>query len=1129
MPLTYQDKEESLNAAYELRKITRPPLSPAILHRELLVRHLNEVITGTEEGISRYKLVLLHAPAGYGKTTLLADFARHTATACCWYFLDSTDADKLIFLKRLLASVRHRFPQFGLTFDPLLASAASTTQEDITSSHYETIVDAFINIFEREISERFALILCNYQEINECQEVNEIVNLLLQKLPAQCVVVIESRATPHLEFVSLFARREMVGIGSKQLQFTAQQVRELARLQGVVSLSEDEAERLARSFEGWITGILLGTRLGGFQLLHQRDNKHPFSRNQELPVEREHLFSYVVNEVFNRMPEVFAFLKNASILREMIPSVCTELLGITDAKERLHSLEQNGLFVTRREEKTQVSYICHPILRELLYSEFRRELPDRFVMLHRRAVELWSARLDYDQAIYHAFEAKADNLAILLIFAAYEQMLTQGYIESLARYIDMFPPATLTRYPRLMLIRAHIYLLVGEHTRGLSLLDEMSKAISQHAAIVELEDLPLLQIESTILRSKALFQRGDYKQAQELCQQVQERLPADEIRLRVEIHTRLGICANLTGQYIIGIAQLQKALQLWGRHTIGYQTAEIHGALASTYSLIGNFALAEHHIARATTCWEQLHDERGKINNVIRFGLIKRRQGAFSEAEDAFTQALNQAQTFHLQRVQAYALFNMGELYQHQELYEKSLTLLENGLNLARQVKDQYLINCTLCGLAMTYLYMGDSTTALLIVSEVEVQTNTNKQPGYEYVIRELAYGTILLHQHHCEEAYSHLSALETPLTFMELKQEQFQMTLRLAVCLLEQGRTGECASYIEEVATQLRLYSDYKYLVLLELRHQPELREAIARLPAMAGLRELLQLTEVQEAKIFSEPEQALPSPPTTAGQQIAVTNTNHEKIVIRAFGEPSVIIQERAVTRWRMARSMELFFFLLDRGSPTRKEQIITALWSEVDEQINHNFHSTFYYLRKALDAPFIVSQGSTYFLDLTSYYGDNVWYDVAAFQQHRARAKEAREQEGEFPLREALLAMVELYQGDYVQPFYSDWCTLRRDELRRAYLEARQELAVLAWRNEQFDESMGHWQHMLATDNCLEEAHYGLMRYYVRQGKRSLALRQYQRCRDMLQSEMGIQPGNAMQNLYQRLTGHLVTSDK
>lgn len=1107
-----------MSIAHEMRKITCPALPPTILYRESLVTRLKEVTTGPAEGFPHYKLVLLYTPAGYGKTTLLADFARNTSIACCWYFMDHLDADKNTFLETLLMSIRLRFPHFGSKLDALLASAIAADAEGVAGFHYEAMIDALIATIETEITERFVLMLCNYQEMSACQEVDELVNHFLRKLPENCVLVIESRATPGLDFALLLAHREMVGIGSDLLRFTAQEIRDLALLQGMTEFNEAEATQLALSFEGWITGILLGARLRGIEFLPQWSHEH---EKQSSLVDRHHLFSYVVNEVFERNPELYSFLKEASVLQEMTPSLCTKLLGIQDAAGHLHYLEQNGLFVTRRGEGEHAIYICHSVLRELLYNDLFQQMPARFIALHQRAAHILSADKNYEKAVYHAFEAKAWDLVSHLIIECHDQMLKQGHAATLTRWIDELLPTITMSNPRLLLIRASIHLVGGEQTCALSLLDAASIAIMEY---VEPEKIPRLQIEIVILRSKALFQQGDYRQALILCQEIQERLPANEIRMRADVHTRLGVCANLLGNFMTGIAQLQKALQLWGRHTIERQTAELHSALASAYSLVGNFALAEHHISRAIASWGQLHDEWGQINNVIRQGGIKQRQGVFAEAEKAFKQALTLARgPIHFLRGEAYSQVSLGELYQDQGLYEQSLNRIEDGLALAHRIKDKYLINCTLCFLAMTYLYMGDAETALLLVSDVDVQDIHTPSLSYEQAVCELAYGTILLYQQRFDDAYCHLSKVEVSLNKMGLKRELIQAILRMALCLLEQGQTNECMQRIEEIVHLLKVQNGYKHLVFIELRHLTRLYQVVETHPAMENLRELLDLTP--ERQITAPHPLAPPTPTPTIMKQEQpvhplVQITTHPKICIRALGEPSVAIEDRPITRWRMARSMELFFFLLDCERPMRKEQIITGLWSEVDEQINQTFHSTIYYLRKALDGHGITSQGSTYTLDLAAYFGMNVWYDVTEFQQQQARAKQALSREDDVVAREALLTMLELYQGDYVQPFYSDWCTFKRDELRRMYLDARCLLAQIAWRQERFDECALHWQHTLTIDNCLEEAHYGLMRCYLRQGKRGLALRQYQRCRDTLQREMDILPGSTVQNLYQRL---------
>src|SRR5437763_128982 len=120
--------------ANALSKITAPILPTTIVHRKALVTRMRALIAAeqfgsqeyTAENVAHYKLFLLCAPAGYGKTTLLADFAQSTSIPCCWYFLDQKDTDRYTFLSGLLASIRYCFPGFGAKLDSLLALASET-------------------------------------------------------------------------------------------------------------------------------------------------------------------------------------------------------------------------------------------------------------------------------------------------------------------------------------------------------------------------------------------------------------------------------------------------------------------------------------------------------------------------------------------------------------------------------------------------------------------------------------------------------------------------------------------------------------------------------------------------------------------------------------------------------------------------------------------------------------------------------------------------------------------------------------------------------------------------------------------------------------------------------------------
>jgi ATP/maltotriose-dependent transcriptional regulator MalT len=177
------------------RKILAPPLPPTLLYREQLSRVLAEALGSRDDTdvSALYHLVLLCAPAGYGKTTLLADTVKRLSLTCCWFFLDHSDQKCVAFLETLVASIRRRFPSFGPQLDNALTESI---EQDETA--LQTFLDALITALASDIPEHVVLALCNYQEVNSSRVINNIVNQLLKRLPSQCLLVIESRALPDL-------------------------------------------------------------------------------------------------------------------------------------------------------------------------------------------------------------------------------------------------------------------------------------------------------------------------------------------------------------------------------------------------------------------------------------------------------------------------------------------------------------------------------------------------------------------------------------------------------------------------------------------------------------------------------------------------------------------------------------------------------------------------------------------------------------------------------------------------------------------------------------------------------------------------------------------------------------------
>jgi LuxR family maltose regulon positive regulatory protein len=1074
-------------------KIQMPTLPTPILHRETVVNMLMDAMrpSGSDQA-SPYRFILLCAPAGYGKTTLLVDTLQQLSLNCCWYFCDHTDTPA-VFLPTFISSIRMHFPTFGEHLNPLLAQASKNTE---WQEGWERVLDALLAALHNEISQHFVVALCNYQMVNQNKSINHLVNRLLARFPRQGTLVIESRALPNLELATLIAHRQLFGLGSSRLRFSAQELYDLTHLQGFADLTLQEAEHLTNAFEGWIAGILLGSDLGYTQMdplvpLHkQRWGIHA------LLTDRQQLSQYIISEVFSQETTSYEFLKAISIFDRLIPEYCDELLEINDTAERLIYAEQQGLLVVRSRDVTAPdrsgAYICHPILREVLQESLQKQSFEQYLKLHRRAAYILQKNHEDELALMHALQAQEYNLAISIILLVAPDLIEQGAGKTVARWLALLPERIFKQDPWLLLLQANIYLTWNEYTQVQPLLNMVETLLENVSSAQDRSRFLLLPLELKLARSKFLFYQGDFQAAQELCQEILTLLPADEHALRMHAHHRLGVCFIVgNGRIHEGIIQLQQALQLSNAQKNERQTAKLCRSLASAYSWIGNYGLADYHQMRALQIWEKLNEPWGITNSLTSIGLLKLREGATGQAEELLLKALHLARdTYHFTSGEAYALVALGEFHCNTANYIHALTYLEEGLRLAYQCEDHYLINCCLCSLATAYVFIGEPQTSQFFLNQVALKTQIEQ--SYEQLLYYLTQGRVSLAQQAYGLAQQELEqglllARRTNIQFLSMR-----VLILLAVCFLRQEKTSEAGQFMQQ-ALDLDKKGDFAYDLKVELSCYPDLQEYL------------------------NQPHQ---EPPPVSISTIPEFRSLTTKLQIRAFGDPDVFIDDVPVTRWHMTRSLELFFFLLEKSHPVQKDQMIDALWpNTTSEQIDTTMRTAIYYLRRVIGKTCITYRSGFYNLDLPAVYGKKIWYDVTLFEESYDKAKKALESRNDEAADRAFTCMVELYKGDYLQSFYNDWCIARRDQLRQVFTDAHRQLALIAWRQEQWEKSLQHWQYLLTLDICSEEAHHGIMSCYLQQGKRSLALKQYQDCCQSLQEELRITPGLAIQQLYQK----------
>jgi LuxR family transcriptional regulator, maltose regulon positive regulatory protein len=495
-------------------------------------------------------LILVSAPAGFGKTTLLAEWLAVAAAggrSVAWLSLDQRDNDPALFWTYLVAALNTGAPAVGAGALALLQPPQPPNEAGLV---------ALLNDLDA-ISNDVVLVLDDYHVI-DARDVQDGMAFLLEHLPPQIHLVIASRTDPPLPLARLRGRGELAEIRAADLRFTSGEAAAyLNEVMGLVLTAADVAALEGRT-EGWIAALQLAA-------LSMQGREDTAAFIDGFAGDDRYIVDFLAEEVLQRQPEhVQHFLLQTSILDRMSGPLCDAVTGQDGGKAKLTALERGNLFLVPLDDRRQW-YRYHQLFADVLHARLRDEQPDDVPDLHRRASGWHEQNGEPSEAIRHALAAGDFERAADLIELAIPAMRRNRQEAAVLGWLELLPDEVVRVRPVLSVGFAGTLLAGGEYEGvearlrdaerwlgGATGIGEGSQAPAAEMIVVDGAEFRRLPAEIELYRAAQALVRGDGPGTVRHARRALELSPADDHLGRASAAALMGLASWASGDLEAG-------------------------------------------------------------------------------------------------------------------------------------------------------------------------------------------------------------------------------------------------------------------------------------------------------------------------------------------------------------------------------------------------------------------------------------------------------------------------------------------------------------------------------------------------------------------------------------------------
>lgn len=1024
-------------ASRERRPRGVPRLPRDLLERRALLDRLHAAVGNG--------LIVLQAPAGFGKTTLAAAFVRELERDfdACWLSVDATCSTQEAFAERLAHAVLG--PEAWAPVSISLGEDYRSYLAGILARWYETCTAAPLLVLdsldqlERE-APAWALVEWVAEFTRERGEV-----LLLSREPLA-----------RRGFDRRVASGEASVFSAADLAFTLEEVEALC---AATATDVDPAE-LFDATGGWPIAVMAVLR-GAVSFDDVRSGATAGSWER-----------YLMQEVWRSVPQgLRPLLRRLAVVPDCDARVGVELVGEEGWRKAVSWASEAGFAVESREGGIRFT----PLFRQILLSELRQD-PEAAAEAADIAVRAYRALGNPTLSLAAATELSAREWIARLIREDAQELIDRGAFDLLNRAFELLPDRSVQEDATLRALRARAWSLAGRPEDAL-----------REAELILDSDVPteprFHALLAAVRASRLLGRFADALRYLDAANRVRDRFSPDQ-QLELDwyrAHGLMALASDFTAAREILSSLLARSAS---RPAFGLLASS---ALGQLYGMQGDAPRAIDALARAAAGWRKL-GATGNLPWVLNnLSMAHLAAGDTESARAAATDAVREARRTGNDRAVAYglasladALYAAGDAPAARSLYRRALSLCET------RVRDDALAALAITGLAAAAAREGDLVEADVYAKRANLVADALGSP-FEIAWCRLnraavssAGGAHTEALSHCEEAIR-LARRTGALGLLRAA------LYRAAMCAFRSRQRQRAIAYLRDLAA-----------VSSEAWHAAALRPLAREDPLFAqwaaGQGVLPQpLAEALPAETFA-----------ASGSPVSHAVVNeYPHVRVESLGRLAIYKDGKIVSPRSFAsmKAIEFFLLFLARRDGLEKEQAVVALYPDVPPwRCNSAFHSNLYRVRRALYQECIVKDGQRYVLNPEASFD----WDVAEFRHHLSEAR--RSPPGSRRRAELLEEAVRCYRGPFATTVHSEWAAALRAELDRQAVEAFATLAGYHAGRGQFEEACAYLERVLEADPLNDEAAFHLARFKAKAGDTVAALALIDRFTEALTKELG-----------------------